>query len=586
MNHFAKYKLIYEHLWQTYGSAWQVRLSFVLRLIGSVIKLTALPIALSLVIARLSLGDYPGTWRAVVAYCLGSATLGLLIPLIRLMSIRAENNAYRIAAKEYFEKLVDSDLGFFNSNMSGYLTTATRQYLDSSMELLRNIRDNYMPSILSIALPLVVITFIDIWLGLITMGLSLVQAMYLLYSSRLVDPYRRRSREIYRKNSGRMSDIISNIITVKSSAQESVFLSQVEQNLILENEIFRQRFFFQIKLIAIREVLTVIFFIILLSLTVYRLSIGAIDIAGAVLVITYTTTILAGIYSLSGNLDQHDDYIDKILPAFDILNRQNHITDPSNPVNFGDIKGDIVFDNVLFSYKDQEPNTKVLESFSLTIPHGQKVGVVGLSGAGKSTLAKLLMRFDDVDAGAISIDGINIKSVKQTDLRSKISYVPQEPLLFHASVKDNVLLSRPESTNEEIVQALKQAHAWDFVKQLSKGVDSIVGERGVKLSGGQKQRIAIARAVLRDSSIIILDEATSALDSESEQIIKNSFAQVLHGKTAIIVAHRLSTLSEMDRIIVISEGKLTEDGTHDSLLEQNGVYAKLWRSQQSNLETD
>lgn len=557
-----------------------------LRLIGSVIKLTALPIALSLVIARLSLGDYPGTWRAVVAYCLGSATLGLLIPLIRLMSIRAENNAYRIAAKEYFEKLVDSDLGFFNSNMSGYLTTATRQYLDSSMELLRNIRDNYMPSILSIALPLVVITFIDIWLGLITMGLSLVQAMYLLYSSRLVDPYRRRSREIYRKNSGRMSDIISNIITVKSSAQESVFLSQVEQNLILENEIFRQRFFFQIKLIAIREVLTVIFFIILLSLTVYRLSIGAIDIAGAVLVITYTTTILAGIYSLSGNLDQHDDYIDKILPAFDILNRQNHITDPSNPVNFGDIKGDIVFDNVLFSYKDQEPNTKVLESFSLTIPHGQKVGVVGLSGAGKSTLAKLLMRFDDVDAGAISIDGINIKSVKQTDLRSKISYVPQEPLLFHASVKDNVLLSRPESTNEEIVQALKQAHAWDFVKQLSKGVDSIVGERGVKLSGGQKQRIAIARAVLRDSSIIILDEATSALDSESEQIIKNSFAQVLHGKTAIIVAHRLSTLSEMDRIIVISEGKLTEDGTHDSLLEQNGVYAKLWRSQQSNLETD
>jgi ATP-binding cassette subfamily B protein len=314
------------------------------------------------------------------------------------------------------------------------------------------------------------------------------------------------------------------------------------------------------------------------------MSSGHIGITAAVLVVTYTTTILNGIYSLSDNLDEHDDLIDKIIPAFEILNRVNLIDDPKDPQALSSIRGDIELQNISFSYGKNDARQSVFSGFSLKIPHGQKVGIVGLSGAGKSTLTKLLLRFNDVDSGKILIDGIDIKTVKQADLRRQIAYVPQEPLLFHASIRDNVLLTDPDSSDEDVRKALKAAHAITFVDQLSEGIGAIVGERGVKLSGGQKQRVAIARAVLRHAPIMILDEATSALDSESEQIIKDSFSEILKDKTAIVIAHRLSTLSEMDRIIVIENGKLVEDGTHDDLVTQKGSYANLWKRQQRHLE--
>jgi ATP-binding cassette subfamily B protein len=217
------------------------------------------------------------------------------------------------------------------------------------------------------------------------------------------------------------------------------------------------------------------------------------------------------------------------------------------------------------------------------IPDGQKVGVVGISGAGKSTLTKLLLRFNDVDSGQVLINGVDIRDMLQTELRKHLAYVPQEPLLFHTSIKDNVALSNPNASDNEVNKALKAAHALEFVENLPDGLDSVVGERGVKLSGGQKQRVAIARAVLQHAPIMVLDEATSALDSESEQIIKKSFGEVLNGRTAIVVAHRLSTLSEMDRVIVLDKGKLVEDGTHDDLIAKHGLYAQLWHRQQNSL---
>jgi ATP-binding cassette subfamily B protein len=295
-----------------------------------------------------------------------------------------------------------------------------------------------------------------------------------------------------------------------------------------------------------------------------------------VIVTTYTFTILTAIYSLSEDLDQHDDLVDQIIPAFEILNRQNVVTDPARPKKLGKVRGEITLRNVGFAYEKDQP---VLRDLSLHIPAGQKVGVVGMSGAGKSTLAKLLLRFNDVNDGSVEVDGTDVRKLRQTELRQNIAYVPQEPLLFHASIKENVLLAQPDATDAEIRKALKQAHAWDFVTTLPEGMDSIVGERGVKLSGGQKQRVAIARAVLRKAPIIILDEATSALDSESEQIIKNSFATILKGKTAVVIAHRLSTLSEMDRIVVIEGGRCVEDGSHEELLAQGGIYAQLWNRQ-------
>lgn len=579
---FKKYRVVYAHLWQTYGQSWPVRFSFILQIISRISRFVALPIAISLIIARLSVGDFSAASEAVLIFAIFSLVIGIAAPLTRYIGVIGEQKVYHDTAESYFSKLVSSDVEYFNSNLSGYLTTATRQYTDSAVNFVRAIRSQYVDTILSIILPLVVIVWVDVWLGLIAAVLSLAQAAYLLWAMHLVAPYRAENRELYKRNSGLMSDFISNILALKASAQEESAARQVGQGMERENRSFFRRYTLQSKLIAIREAITVSFFVILFWLTVQRMNDGVIEIAGAVLVVTYAITILTGIYALTDHLDQHDDFVDKIMPALALLGRQNVITDPDQPKELGKVRGEIRFEDVTFRYA--EGGEPVFSGLSLKIPAGQKVGVVGLSGAGKSTLIKLLLRFDDVQGGRVLIDGHDVREVRQVDLRRHIAYVPQEPLLFHASIRDNVVLSRPDATDEDVQKALETAHAWQFVKRLPEGIHSIVGERGVKLSGGQKQRIAIARAVLQQSSIMVLDEATSALDSESEQIIKDSFAEVLKGKTAIVVAHRLSTLSEMDRIIVLDDGQMVEDGTHRSLLAKNGVYAKLWKRQQRHLE--
>lgn len=577
----SKYTQVYRHLWQTYGQSWPVRVSYALKIVVRACKLVGLPVLLSVLIARLSTQDYPGALEAVVYFGGFSLVLGLLVPLIKYIGMIGEQKIYTKAAGDYFSKLITADLGYFNSNLSGYLTTAVRHYLDSCLQLIRALRDDYIGTVLSIVLPLIVIMWLDVWLGLVALGLSVVQAIYLLWASEAISGYRTRSRELYKRNSGLMADVISNILAVRSAAEEKSYVARTRAGMAAEGNLFQQRNSVQSKLIAVRECITVVFFLLLLWLTVGRMSDGAIGITAAVLVVTYITTILNGIYELSGQLDQHDDFVDKIIPGFDILNRTNKIVDPVNPVTLTNVTGEIGFENVTFSYDNGK---KVLDNFSLHIPSGQKVGVVGLSGAGKSTLTKLILRFDDADAGRVLIDGKCVTAVTQEDLRKSLAYVPQEPLLFHASIKENVLLGKPEATEAEVIEALRVAHALHFVHELPEGLDSIVGERGVKLSGGQKQRIAIARAVLRQAPIMILDEATSALDSESEQIIKDSFSDILRGKTAIVVAHRLSTLSEMDRIIVIEEGRLAEDGTHTELLSRGGTYALLWKRQQHHFE--
>jgi ATP-binding cassette subfamily B protein len=231
------------------------------------------------------------------------------------------------------------------------------------------------------------------------------------------------------------------------------------------------------------------------------------------------------------------------------------------------------------TFTHDENDAALFENFSVDIKAGERIGLVGRSGSGKTTLTRLLLRFSDVDSGSITIDGQSITDISQIDLRSHIAYVQQEPMLFHRSLRANIAYGKPDASDEQILDAAKSANALEFIGKLPKGLDTIVGERGVKLSGGQRQRVAIARAILKDAPILVLDEATSALDSESEKLIQDALVTLMNGRTSIVIAHRLSTISKLDRIIVLDQGKIIEQGSHSELLAAEGRYARLWSHQ-------
>ncbi|MDH4438760.1 MAG: ABC transporter ATP-binding protein [Rhizobium sp.] len=251
-------------------------------------------------------------------------------------------------------------------------------------------------------------------------------------------------------------------------------------------------------------------------------------------------------------------------------------------------KGEIVYDDVRFHYGKQKG---VIEGFSLTIKAGEKVGLVGRSGAGKTTLMNLLLRFYDIEKGKILVDGQDISQVNQDSLRALVGVVTQDTSLLHRSIRDNIAYGRPDATDAEVIEAAKRANAWEFIQALAdqqgrSGLDAHVGERGVKLSGGQRQRIAIARVFLKDAPILILDEATSALDSEVEAAIQESLFKLIEDKTVIAIAHRLSTLTQMDRLIVLDQGRIVEEGTHQQLVLTGGIYADLWTRQSGGFLPD
>jgi ATP-binding cassette subfamily B protein len=252
------------------------------------------------------------------------------------------------------------------------------------------------------------------------------------------------------------------------------------------------------------------------------------------------------------------------------------LTDATDAKDIHIIKGEIQFDHVSFTYK----NTKTLfKDKSVTISPGQKVGLVGYSGGGKTTFVNLILRLYDVDNGCIQIDGQDIATVTQDSLRAHIGMIPQDSSLFHRSLMENIRYGRTDATDDEVIEAAKRAHAHEFIEQLPEGYASLVGERGIKLSGGQRQRIAIARAMLKNAPILILDEATSALDSVTEHVIQVAITDLMQGKTSLVIAHRLSTLLHMDRILVFDKGKIVEDGTHSELLAKAGLYKTLWDAQ-------
>ena len=305
---------------------------------------------------------------------------------------------------------------------------------------------------------------------------------------------------------------------------------------------------------------------------------GKIELATISYLFTLVLILSTNARHLTWSLQAFMEYVGQIRDGIHTIMREHEIADESDAKPLEMRKGEINFDKVSFGYSGQGGKS-VIENLNLNVPSGQKLGLVGSSGAGKSTLVSLLLRFYETDTGNITIDGQDLSRITQDSLRENISVIPQDTSLFHRSLADNIRYGCLDATDEDIIDAAKKAHAHDFIKDLPKGYETMVGERGLKLSGGQRQRIAIARAILKNAPILILDEATSALDSESEQLIQDSLFELMKGKTVIAIAHRLSTIAKLDRLIVMEQGRIVEDGNHEALLKSKGHYAKLWDMQ-------
>ncbi len=374
---------------------------------------------------------------------------------------------------------------------------------------------------------------------------------------------------------GTIVDVLSNITATRQYVRTA---EEQERQAELSGEWVRRRrknWMFSEKVLFLNSLILAGFGIAIFYSLVQRWSADAISTGDFLFVLALMSSLSGTLVFMARTMTDLARAVGEAEEGLEEVLQPYEIVDVPSAAALSVVAGEIKFDAMRFLY-DQNV---IFSDFSATVKAGERVGLVGQSGAGKTTLISLLLRQHDIQGGAILIDGQNIAEVTQDSLRASISVVPQEPLLFHRTIRENIAYGNPHATNAEIIEAAKKAQAHAFIETLPEQYDTLVGERGVKLSGGQKQRVAIARAILKDAPILILDEATSALDSESEVEIQKALRELMEGKTVIAIAHRLSTLREMDRILVLDAGKIVEDGTHETLTHAGGVYQRLWEHQ-------
>lgn len=498
----------------------------------------------------------------------------LYLQLINRASYDYETLVFRNIIHRPYPYFIDK----FTGKIASYVTTLSQEFRD----MLSNIFYNYTSQVISLGSLVIILSAVNWQTGLIFGGGLLAMYATGRLTVRNSIKYERELADIQSTKNGKIIDAIANFVNVKSfrkDTQESLAIASEQEKTIraARRSVIWSIVFWG----SMGFIVRILIWPVSIGYNFYRFEHGSLTVAGLTTflsaVLLFSTTIWESVWYVS----QYTLKLARIEEAHRYLFGDVNILEmpvprSSNMPSTKMFTRSLQLKDLSFAYPDNLHNA-VLDHVNVTLQRGEKVGFVGKSGSGKTTLTKLLLDYYPLSSGTLLLDG---QEVTTTDIAKLVSYVPQDTSLFHRTIAENIAYAteRPVS-REEIIQAAQQAHADEFIQQLEKGYDALVGERGVKLSGGQRQRIAIARAFLDDKPLLILDEATSALDSESEILVQQALEALWQEKTVIAIAHRLSTLRHMDRLVVMDNGRIVEEGTHQSLLEANGTYAKLWAHQ-------
>jgi len=581
-------KAVYLHLWRNYGRLpllWVGMLAEILR--TAIVRVVA-PVLVVKVIISMTAGNSPVAVHTLCYFFVIYVAGAMIGAGGELLSIRVTDKRYKTLLLGYYSCLLKKDMAFYRGSHTGRLSGDFRYHLDGTMNLVRLWRSDILKMLVSLIGPIIALLFIEWRLGVLIAITVVILGWYVMWSSKRADPYRKQAKVIYNALNSQVIDDITNIVAFKSSGNEVEAYNRIAELGECEMNTFWLRHKIPTLLDVPRTLLTALAVSAGLLFIIQTSAGNITSIGPAALIFFFLLQISQSIADLPDLILKHDEHEGRVYPTLEYLtDKDQTVRDPAKPRTLHITAGEICVTAVGFSYRnsrDQAHEVEVFKDLSLTITGGEHVGIVGRSGAGKSTLAGLLMRFYDVDSGSISIDGIDIRDVRQAELRRNFAYVDQEPLLFNRTIKENIAYFRPTAGDDEIVRAAKAAYAHDFIAEKQARYETIVGERGATLSAGQKQRLIIARAILRNPPFLIFDEATSALDGESERLVQRALPRVMGKHTAIVIAHRLSTVAQLDRVIVIDQGRIIEEGKHQDLINLRGSYYSLWQAQNGSKE--
>lgn len=515
-------------------------------------------------------------WVPAGFYLLVSVIIVIVFRYYDWVALKLFPGIKKYVGMALMDRMMDHSHQMYQNQFTGGLSNKISDVMNGVANIVRIFVDKFFSQTLSLFIAVYTVWTVDIKFAF---GL-LVWVIIFLSISLGTAP---RTRELSDKAAavrttlmGHIVDIFSNMMSVRLFSTKNTEHANLDN--IMENHVKaeqkRDRFFMNVH--AIQGFCFIIFQAICLWWLVKGIEAQTMTAGDFALILSINIAMVDHLWVISHDVKEFAEYLGNVTQGLRIVTAPIEIADKPNAKNIALSKGKIVFDNVRFHYKGTEP---LFKNKSITINSGQKVGLVGFSGSGKTTFVNLILRLFDVTGGAILIDGQDIRDITQKSLRKAIAMIPQEPTLFNRTLMENIRYGKMNATEKEVITAAEKAHAHDFIRLIPEKYQVMVGERGVKLSGGQRQRIAIARAILKNSPILILDEATSQLDSMTETLIQESLWYLMEKKTCLVIAHRLSTLLHMDRIIVFDRGKIVQDGTHEDLMNQPGLYKSLWEAQ-------